>query len=183
MVKEVILIDGANVAWEAPSSSRKPRVSNIIAVKQAVEELGFAPIIIVDASLKHHVDDPEQLEGLFNSAQVLQAPSGTVADYFVLRTADERGAQIVSNDEFEQYRSEFAWIKRRRVPFMIVSGSVHLYRPKLDLPTAPEMPAEAAAATVAEIAADLAADVAADAEPMTAPDAISAAQEAPAAAH
>jgi Zc3h12a-like Ribonuclease NYN domain len=134
MAKELILIDGANVAWEAPSSAKKPRVSNIIAVKQALEELGFAPIIIVDASLKHHVDDPEQLEGLFGSAQVLQAPSGTMADYFLLKTAEERDAQVVSNDEFDQFKAEFPWIKRRRVPFMIVSGSVQLYLPKLDLP-------------------------------------------------
>jgi hypothetical protein len=136
MAKEIILIDGANVAWEAPTAGKtpKPRISNIISVKQAVAELGFAPIIIVDASLKHHIDDPDQLETLFISAKVLQAPSGTVADYFLLRTAEEHDAQVVSNDEFEQYRTEFPWIKRRRVPYMIISGSVQLYLPKLSLP-------------------------------------------------
>jgi hypothetical protein len=141
MGKEIILIDGANVAWEAPTADKppRPRISNIISVKQAVATLGFAPIIIVDASLKHHIDDPDQLETLFASAKVLQAPSGTVADYFLLRTAEEREAQIVSNDEFEQYRAEFPWIKRRRVPYMIISGSVQLYLPKLSLPDAAEM--------------------------------------------
>lgn len=146
------MIDGANVAWESQTPDRKPRVSNIVAAKRAVEDLGFVPIIIVDATLKHHVDDPNQLEGLFESATILQAPSGAVADYFLLRTAGERDAQIVSNDEFEQYRDEFPWIKKRRVPYMIVSGTFHLYMPKLDLPITADLapgPVEASLASQA----------------------------------
>jgi hypothetical protein len=146
MARPLILIDGSNVAWEAQTPDGKPRVSNIVAVKQTLQEIGFAPLIIVDASLKHHVDDPDQLEGLFSSGQVLQAPSGTVADYFLLRTAEEREAQVVSNDEFEQYRSEFGWIKRRRVPFMIVNGSVQIYLPKLSPPQSSHSAAESSTA-------------------------------------
>ena len=43
-----MLIDGANVAWEAPKA---------------------ASIIIVDAPLEHQIDDPDLLEALFSSAK------------------------------------------------------------------------------------------------------------------
>lgn len=132
--RPAIIIDGANVAYEGQPADSKPKVSSIVAVKQLVEELGFRAVIIVDASLRHAVDDPDQLEGLFRQGKVLQAPSGTAADYFVLRTADELEAQVISNDEFEPYRREFPWIKKRRVPYMVIGGRVELYRPKLKLP-------------------------------------------------
>lgn len=134
MSSDLICVDGSNVAWEAPTSDRRPRVGNIMAVSRLLEALGFSPLVIVDASLKHHADDPEQLEALFNAGRILQAPSGTVADWFLLRTAQQHDAQVVSNDEFEQYRAEFDWIKRRRVPFMIVGDTVELYFPKLAPP-------------------------------------------------
>ena len=64
MAKQVIVVDGANVAWEEQTKDGQPKVSNIVAMRQKLEEEGFDPIIIIDASLRHHVDDPGQLESL-----------------------------------------------------------------------------------------------------------------------
>lgn len=147
--RPAIIIDGANVAYEGQPADSKPKVSSIVAVKQLVEELGFRAVIIVDASLRHSVDDPDQLEGLFNQGKVLQAPSGTAADYFVLRTAEDLDAQVISNDEFEPYRREFPWVKKRRVPYMVIGGTVELYRPKLKLPDESKASAERADEAVA----------------------------------
>lgn len=148
MARPAIIIDGANVAYEGQPANSKPKVSSIVAIKQIVEELGFRAVIIVDASLRHNVDDPDQLEGLFNQGKVLQAPSGTAADYFVLRTAEDLDAQVISNDEFEPYRREFPWVKKRRVPYMVIGGKVELYRPKLKIPGDAEASAGKADATV-----------------------------------
>lgn len=83
----------------------------------------------VDATLRHEIDDPEQLEALLDQGVVLQAPADTSADYFVLEVADEHGAIVVSNDQFDEFRAEYPWIEERRVPYMVVKGEVHLYRP------------------------------------------------------
>lgn len=120
------------MAYAELSASDKPRVSNLVAVRSALEERGFEPIIIADASLRHEVDDPRQLEALIDELDVRQAPAGTDADYFILETADRYKAQVVSNDEFESYRDEYPWIEERRVPLMIVNGQVEFYESKLD---------------------------------------------------
>jgi hypothetical protein len=127
-----IVVDGANVAFEELTKDGKPKVSNLVAVRRALEDRGFDPIIFVDASLRHEIDDPRQLESLIDRQIVRQVPAGTDADYFVLMTAEQQHAQVVSNDRYGPYHDEFPWIDKRRVPVMIVEGQVQLYEPKLE---------------------------------------------------
>lgn len=124
----VAVVDGSNVAYEAASPS-PPKVSSIIEMRERLIEQGLNPIVIVDATLRHEIDDPEQLEALLDQGVVLQAPADTSADYFVLKVADEYGAIVVSNDQFDEFRDEYPWIEQRRMPYMVVKGEVHLYRP------------------------------------------------------
>lgn len=128
MAGKLIVVDGANVAWSEQSSDRKPKVSNLVAMRQALEAEGLDPIIIIDASLRYDVDDPDQLEGMIDGQHVRQSPAGTEADYFILKTAEQQEANIVSNDTFEKYRDEYDWIWDRRIPYMIVEGEVQLHR-------------------------------------------------------
>ena len=123
------VVDGANVAFLERTRDDKPKVSNIVAVCQALEQEGYTSIIIVDASLRHQVDDPDQLEGLFDKGVVRQAPAGTQADFFVLATADIEDALVVSNDTFEEYQRQYPWIADRRVTLMIIGGEVILHFP------------------------------------------------------
>jgi hypothetical protein len=125
--KSVIVVDGANVAYIEESKEGDPKVSNLVAVREALEAKGYEPVIIVDASLRHQVDDPDQLEALIEDQKIRQAPAGTDADYFILQFAEQKDALVVSNDEFEQYQDQFPWIEQRRVPLMIVHGDVQLY--------------------------------------------------------
>lgn len=121
---ETIVVDGSNVAYLETTKEGKPRVSNLRAVRDRLLERGYDPVVIVDASLRHEIDDPDQLEALLDDQRIRQAPSGTDADYFVVETAERESARIVSNDEFEEYRDEHPWIEERRVPLMIVNGEV-----------------------------------------------------------
>ena len=130
--KKDIIVDGANIAYIEPTSDGKPKVSNLILVRQALEDKGFDPIIITDAALRYDVDDPQQLEGLIDSKKVRQAPAGTDADYFVLETAERENAYVVTNDEYRDYEERFPWIRDRRVPLMIVEGEVMLYHPNFE---------------------------------------------------
>ena len=127
-----IVVDGSNVAWEQQTDAGEPRVSNLVAVDRALRERGFAPIVIIDATLRHQVDDPDQLEGLIDGDRLQQAPAGTDADYFVLVTARQQRAPIVSNDTFEEWRGDFGAEIERRVPYMLVGERVQLHEPSLD---------------------------------------------------
>jgi hypothetical protein len=128
----MIVVDGANIAYELKTKKGNARVSNITAVKQALEEKGYQTLIIVDASLRHEIDDPDQLESLIDSQLIMQAPAGADADFFILETADREEAYVVSNDLFEPYQERYTWINERRIPFMIINGDVQLYLPKLE---------------------------------------------------
>ncbi len=127
-----IVVDGSNVAWEQQTDDGAPRVSNIVAMDRDLRDRGFSPIVIVDASLRHQVDDPNQLEGLLDGGRLLQAPAGTKADYFVLVTARQQDAPIVSNDTFDEWRDEFEFERGRRVPYMLVGERVQLHEPSLE---------------------------------------------------
>jgi hypothetical protein len=130
--KETIVVDGANVAHEVKAKSGKARTSSLAAMRKTLIEMGFRPIIIVDAKLRHDIDDPDQLEKMFDQREVLQAPAGTDADYFVLETAKREEAKIVSNDRFQDYQDKFEGIREKRVPYMIVNDEIQLYAEKLE---------------------------------------------------
>ena len=112
----VAVVDGSNIAYTELSANGDPKVSNIVAVCRDLRDRGYRPVVIVDASLRHEIDDPDQLEALLDDQDVRQAPAGTQADYFVLEVADELGALVISNDGFDEYREQYPWIDERRVP-------------------------------------------------------------------
>jgi hypothetical protein len=123
------VVDGSNVAHTERSNRGDPKVSNLIKVRKKLKSMGYEPLVIVDASLKHEIDDPYQLESLIDSQVVRQAPAGTDADYFILEIAEEQDAYVVSNDVFDKYRDRHDWIENRRIPLMIVEGKVVLREP------------------------------------------------------
>src|SRR3954471_4839496 len=125
--KEVVIIDGANVAHEEGSAGGKPKLSNLLNVRNELEERGFEAVIIVDASLKYDIDDQSQLETLIQSQQVRQVPAGTDADYFIIQLAEQFDARVVTNDRYRDYLEQYPWITDRRLPYMIVEGEVVLY--------------------------------------------------------
>lgn len=129
--RQVVVVDGANVAHEETSKDGKARVANIVRVVRELEELGYEPIVIADASLRHRVDDPVQLEALIDRGRVHQVPAGTDADYFVLEFAEQYDALVVSNDTYRDRQERYPWIRRRRVPLMILDGTVQLYEENL----------------------------------------------------
>ena len=125
--KRMVVIDGANVAYEERSAGGKPKFSNLLKVRSELEEKGFEPVILVDASLKYDIDDQQQLENLIRSQQVRQVPAGTDADYFIIQFAQELDALIVTNDRYKDYAQQYPWVHDRRLPYMIVKGEVVLY--------------------------------------------------------
>lgn len=122
-----IVVDGANIAHEECTEDGRPKAANIVAVRDKLIEEGFNPVVIVDAALRHRIDDPDGLERLIQSQEVRQAPAGTDADFFVIATAEEMDAPIVSNDAYKPYRRDHPGLDERRIPLMIIQGTVELY--------------------------------------------------------
>src|SRR5438270_13489674 len=91
-------------------------------------EEGFEPVVVVDAALRHQIDDRAGYEQLVDNGVVRQAPAGTDADYFILSFARELDARIVSNDRFRERLAAFPRVAGRLTRFMIVEAEVVLER-------------------------------------------------------
>lgn len=122
----VVLVDGSNVAHSSEGAA--PRLANIIAVRDKLLDEGLDPIIVVDAALRHQIDDEKGYEQLVEEGSIRQAPAGTDADYFLLEFAEEFDASIVSNDRFRDRIGKYPELRSRLVKFMIVGEGVVLER-------------------------------------------------------
>ena len=122
----IAIIDGSNVAHAGEGHAA--RLANVLLVRDKLAAEGFEPIVVVDAALRHQIDDAERYERLVDEGQVKQAPAGTDADYFILAFAKELRATIVSNDTFRDRGRQFADVRRRVIRYMIVAGEVVLER-------------------------------------------------------
>jgi hypothetical protein len=121
-----VLVDASNVAHS--TEGEKPRIANLIAVRDKLKEEGLKPIIMADAALRHQIDDPGRYEALVDAGEIRQAPAGTDADYFLLSFARELNAAVVSNDRFRDRQEQFPEARDRVIRFMVVGGEVVLER-------------------------------------------------------
>ena len=126
MTKPIVLVDGSNVAHS--TEGEKARLANIVAVREKMAEEGFEPVVVVDAALRHQIDDRAGYEQLVDSGVVRQAPAGTDADYFILSFARELDARVVSNDRFRDRLAAFPDATDRLIRYMIVESEVVLER-------------------------------------------------------
>ena len=116
------IIDGSNVAHS--SEGERPRLDNITLVWEKLEEEGYEPVVVVDAALRHQIDDRERYESMVADGRIKQAPAGTDADYFILSFARELEGAVVSNDRFKDRQKDFPEARERVIRYMIVGGEV-----------------------------------------------------------
>jgi hypothetical protein len=124
--EEIALVDGANVAHSTEGEA--PALENIRLMCARLEEDGLTPIVVVDAALRHRIDDSDGYEEMVASGRIRQAPAGTDADYFLLSFARELEAPVVSNDRFRDHRDAFPEETERVIRYMVVEGEVVLER-------------------------------------------------------
>jgi hypothetical protein len=122
----LVLVDGSNVAHS--SEGEKGLLSNITAVCDKLREEGYEPLVLVDAALRHQIDDRAAYERMVEAGAIRQAPAGTDADYFILSFARELDASIVSNDRFRDRQKAFPEAAKRLIRYMVVKGEVVLER-------------------------------------------------------
>lgn len=96
-----VLVDGSNVAWD---SRDKPRLRNILDMRNELRRAGYFPIYIyVDAALVYQIDQGTKLEELINKSCVIAADSGSAADEAIVRHAIRLGCPMITNDRMVEW--------------------------------------------------------------------------------
>jgi hypothetical protein len=116
------IVDGSNVAHFGEGG--EARLGNIRLVCRKLIDQGYEPLVLVDAALRHQIDDRDGYEGLVEAGKIRQAPAGTDADYFILSFARELGASVVSNDRFKDRLEAFPEARESVIRYMIVADEV-----------------------------------------------------------
>lgn len=104
----IVLLDGSNVTY-AGSRSKPETLSNLYAVIAALTGHGHEPFTIFDAALRYRFKDNSKTRIEFDSLtdntgdHFTMAPAGQSADLFLLETALELDAPVLSNDMFRDY--------------------------------------------------------------------------------
>ena len=126
-----IVVDGSNVAWGGGSRVEGdiPKTENLELVLQALEKKGFDKIItVVDASLKHEIDDKRLFQSLKKRYGIVESPAGTDADQFIIEHVINNKCFLISNDTFRDWKDRDSWIAenidKHRMSFIILDGSV-----------------------------------------------------------
>ena len=118
----VAIIDGSNVAHSTEGD--RPHLENITLVWDELAAEGYEPVVVVDAALRHQIDDRKTYEEMVEGGRIKQAPAGTDADYIILAFARELDAAVVSNDRFKDRQKDFPEARDRVIRYMIVNGEV-----------------------------------------------------------
>ena len=119
---KTVIVDGSNVAHSSEGESAV--LDNIRVVANKLLEEGFEPLVLVDAALRHQIDNNAEFERLVDEGKIRQTPAGTDADYFILAFARELEADIVSNDRFRDRQDAFPEARERMIRYMILNGEV-----------------------------------------------------------
>jgi hypothetical protein len=122
----VAIIDGSNVAHSG--EGERASLHAIRLVSEKLTEEGYEPVVVVDAALRHQIDDRKGYEAMVDGGEIKQAPAGTDADYFILSFARELDAAVVSNDRFRDREKAFPEARDRVIRYMIVNEEVVLER-------------------------------------------------------
>jgi hypothetical protein len=73
----VVLVDGSNVAHS--SEGEQPSLADIVAVCDKLRGEGYEPVVVVDAALRHQIDDRAGYERLVDEGHIRQAPARTTS--------------------------------------------------------------------------------------------------------
>jgi hypothetical protein len=96
------VVDGSNVA--NMSHAARGKLAYLDQIRRSAWTEGYFPIlIIVDASLRYQIDQPEQLMRMVEDGLITMTDPGTPADPLLIREAQARNAVLITNDRMEEW--------------------------------------------------------------------------------
>lgn len=107
-----VVLDGSNVAHNSRGNHYSvPKVENLQRMIDELTKRGFKDIkVIVDASLKHKIDDRDALEAFAETIDYFESPPNTSADIFVINHVKRHNCLLISNDLFREWKAIDPWI-------------------------------------------------------------------------
>jgi hypothetical protein len=108
------VLDGSNVA--NMSAERRAHLAYLGEARRAAWAEGYFPVlIVVDASLRHQIDQPDALMAAVERGEITMAQPGTSADEVLIDEAQRRGAVILTNDRLADWPAAKGLEKRHVV--------------------------------------------------------------------
>jgi hypothetical protein len=96
------VVDGSNIS--NMTHGRKASLDYLKQVRKSAWSEGYFPVItIVDASLPHQIDEPDELLAMIERGEVRIAPSGTPADALLIEEAEHLQAVLLTNDRLTDW--------------------------------------------------------------------------------
>lgn len=127
---QLIVVDGANVAFTNHSHDQMPVLSNLKLMEQFFEKNGISDfLVLLDRSLRYKIDETRKYNNLIkNDNRYFETPGGTQADHFILQHAFKTNGFIISNDNFRDFYAiyEKVWIIEQRISFCIINNEIYL---------------------------------------------------------
>ncbi|MGI8984462.1 MAG: NYN domain-containing protein, partial [Acidimicrobiales bacterium] len=108
-----MVVDGSNLATEGRTT---PSLAQLDEAVQAFhgERPNDEIIVVVDASFGYRIDESERkvFEEAEEAGEIVSPPAGAIGrgDGFLLRIADRIDADVLSNDSFQEFHGEYAWL-------------------------------------------------------------------------
>lgn len=109
----VVVVDGSNIATEGRSKPSLEQLNDaVLAFRDEHPEALIT--VIVDATFGHRIDKSElkAFEEAVAHNELVAPPAGAIGrgDAFVLSIANKVDATVLSNDSFQEFHGEYAWL-------------------------------------------------------------------------
>src|SRR4249920_1027888 len=108
-----VVVDGSNLATEGRSVPSLKQLNE--AVLAYMSENPEARItVVVDATFGHRIDASEvaEFDAAVSNNELVAPPAGAIGrgDAFVLSIANKVNASILSNDSYQEFHGQYAWL-------------------------------------------------------------------------
>ncbi|MCP5026159.1 MAG: S1 RNA-binding domain-containing protein [Actinomycetia bacterium] len=113
MAKSHVVVDGSNIATEGRTAPSLTQLED--AVDAFLAEFPHEIVtVVVDATFPNRIAEGERkrYEKKLEDGELLTPPAGAIGrgDAFILMIADKAGADVFSNDSFQEFHGEHPWL-------------------------------------------------------------------------
>jgi hypothetical protein len=113
MAKSRIVVDGSNIATEGRSIPSLAQLESALAELRK-EHPKAEVTVVVDATFAHRIDPSElkRFEDGMAKGEYITPPAGAIGrgDAFILLIAEKAKAVVLSNDSFQEFHGDHAWL-------------------------------------------------------------------------
>ena len=107
------MVDGSNIATEGRTLPSLAQLDEAVRAFMAERPHDLCTVV-VDATFEHRIDKSEKkmYDDALAANELIVTPAGTIGrgDRFILEVANRAGANVLSNDSFQEFHGEYDWL-------------------------------------------------------------------------